>query len=58
MSAAFIRELMRRAALIAADEERDLAIEDRHIDGALHALTVEGGPFTRSFLGFRPTASP
>ena len=50
-SAAFIRELMRKAALFAADEKDEIAIEDRHIDEALHELVVDGGELTKSLLG-------
>jgi hypothetical protein len=50
-SAAFIREMMRKATLFAADESSD-AIEDRHLDEAIHELVVEGGSLTQSLLGF------
>lgn len=50
-SGAFIRELMRKAALFAADEPGDLVVRDRHLDEALHELLVEGGALTRSLLG-------
>jgi hypothetical protein len=50
-SAAFIREMMRKAALFAADESRD-TVEDRHLDEAIHELVVEGGSLTQSLLGF------
>jgi ATP-dependent 26S proteasome regulatory subunit len=50
-SAAFIREMLRKAALFAADEASD-RIEDRHLDEAIHELVVEGGLLTRSLLGF------
>jgi hypothetical protein len=52
-SGAFIRELMRKAALFAADESNS-SVEDRHLDEAIHELVVEGGLLTQSFLGFRP----
>jgi ATP-dependent 26S proteasome regulatory subunit len=52
-SAAFIRELMRKAALFAADEGEQLVVSDRHVDEALHELLVEGGELTKSLLGFR-----
>jgi hypothetical protein len=52
-SAAFIRELLRKAALFAADDAPDLRVEDRHIDEALHELVVLGGELTKSLLGFR-----
>jgi hypothetical protein len=51
VSAAFMRELLRRAALFAADEGDLLVVEDRHLEEALHELVVEGGPLTRSLLG-------
>jgi hypothetical protein len=54
-SAAFIRELMRKAALFAADDAHDMAVEDRHLDEALHELVVHGGDLTKSLLGFRST---
>jgi cell division protease FtsH len=53
-SAAFIRELLRKAALFAADEMLDSAIVmDRHIEEALHELVVAGGEVTKSLLGVR-----
>jgi ATP-dependent 26S proteasome regulatory subunit len=54
-SAAFIRELMRKAALFAADEGEQLVVSDRQVDEALHELLVEGGELTKSLLGFRTT---
>jgi ATPase family associated with various cellular activities (AAA) len=50
-SAAFIREMMRKAALFAADESSD-SVEDRHLDEAIHELVVEGGSLTQRLLGF------
>jgi len=50
-SAAFIRELMRKAALYAADEKDEIEIEDRHIDEALHELVIDGGELTKTLLG-------
>jgi hypothetical protein len=50
VSAAFIRELLRKAALIAADDA-SAVIEDRHVDDALHELAVQGGDLLRSLLG-------
>jgi hypothetical protein len=52
-SPAFLRELMRKAALYAADEGQELIVEDRHLDEALHELAVQGGELTKSLLGFR-----
>ena len=56
VSAAFIRELLRRAALFAADEGAESGVEDRHLDEALHELVVTGGELTKSLLGAKPTA--
>jgi hypothetical protein len=53
VSAAFIRELVRRAALFAADEGAEVAVEERHVDEALHELVVQGGELTKSLLGAR-----
>jgi ATP-dependent 26S proteasome regulatory subunit len=50
-SAAFIRELLRKAALFAADDPGEIQIESRHFDEALHEMVVEGGALTRSLLG-------
>jgi hypothetical protein len=50
VSAAFIRELMRKAAVYAVDEGMDL-VEDRHLDEALRELVVHGGELTKSVLG-------
>jgi hypothetical protein len=53
-SAAFIRELLRKAALFATDEAPDTpVVQDRHIDEALHELVVAGGELTKSLLGVR-----
>jgi ATP-dependent 26S proteasome regulatory subunit len=51
-SPAFIRELIRRAALFAADDGPEIVVTDRHLDEALHELVVEGGELTKSLLGF------
>jgi hypothetical protein len=53
-SAAFIREMMRKAALFAADESCD-RVEVRHLDDAVHELVVEGGSLTQKLLGFEST---
>ncbi|HEY7426527.1 MAG TPA: AAA family ATPase [Gemmataceae bacterium] len=52
-SAAFIRELMRKAALFAIDEGPDGRVTARHLDEALRDLIVYGGHLTRSLLGFQ-----
>ena len=51
VSAAFIRELMRKAALFAADESDDMIVTDRHIEEALRELVFEGGELTKRLLG-------
>jgi len=56
VSAAFIRELLRKAALIAADDASPIA--DRHLDAALHELAVQGGDLLRSLLGVRQNRLP
>jgi hypothetical protein len=52
-SPAFIRELLRRAAVFAADEGTEMIVNDRHLDEALHELVVQGGDLTKSLLGFQ-----
>ena len=52
--AAFIRELLRKAALFAADEGPGApVVMDRHLDEAVHELVVAGGELTKSLLGAR-----
>jgi hypothetical protein len=53
VSPAFIRELLRKAALLAVDGDGDgeIVVEDRHLDQALLELAVEGGEVTRRLLG-------
>jgi len=51
VSAAFIRELLRKAALIAADAGDGTRLSERHLTDALHELAVAGGQLTRSLLG-------
>src|SRR6185295_11598888 len=50
-SAAFIKELMRRAMLLACVDGSGNIIEDRHIDEALKELILSGS-LTRRLLGF------
>jgi cell division protease FtsH len=54
-SGAFIRELLRKAAVLAAEEDGQalLKVTDRHLDEALAELVVAGGPLTQSLLGAR-----
>ncbi len=51
VSGAFIRELMRKAALFAADENDELVVEDHHVDEALRELVFDGGELTKRLLG-------
>jgi hypothetical protein len=51
VSASFIKELLRRASPIAADEGGDLVVEDRHVTEALDELLVAGGTLTLRLLG-------
>lgn len=50
-SASFIRELLRKAALIAADDGGPLEVQSNHFDEALHEMVVEGGELMKSLLG-------
>jgi cell division protease FtsH len=52
-SGAFIRELLRKAAVFAAEESNgdELLIRDRHFDEALGELVIAGGSLTHSLLG-------
>ncbi|WP_193214846.1 AAA family ATPase [Luteolibacter marinus] len=52
VSAAFIRELLRKAAVHAAlEKDGDIVVSDRHLAAALAELMVAGGPLTMSLLG-------
>jgi len=51
VSATFIRELIRKAALFAADESDEMVVEDRHLEEALKELVFEGGELTKRLLG-------
>ena len=59
VSGAFIRELLRKAAVYAAEEDGKgpLTVHDRHLDEALTELLVAGGPLTKSLLGATTTAA-
>lgn len=58
VSAAFVRELLRKAALYAADEAPgEIVVRDAHVDAALRDLVVEGGELTRALLGGAETNS-
>ena len=57
-SAAFIKELLRRATLFALEDDPragdQIEVTDRQVDQALHELTVEGGALTKTLLGLQP----
>jgi hypothetical protein len=58
VSGAFIRELLRKACVYAADEDGagPLLVRDRHLDEGLSELLVAGGPLTKSLLGAARTS--
>ena len=57
-SPAFIRELLRRAALLAAEQsDGPLEVTDGHLRAALAELRQGGGELTQSLLGARPARS-
>jgi hypothetical protein len=53
VSGAFIRELLRKAAVYAAEDDGEvpLVVRDRHLEEGLTELLVAGGPLTQSLLG-------
>ncbi len=59
VSAAFIRELLRKSAMLAAlDSNDNIIVKDRHIEEALGELLFSGGPLTKSLLGARCNSKP
>src|SRR5262249_23551612 len=61
VSGAFIRELLRKAAVYAAEDDgaAPLVVRDRHLEEGLAELLVAGGPLTKSLLGVTgPSPSP
>lgn len=54
-SGAFIKELLRRATLLACLEGRGPIVADRHVDEALRELVITGGLLNRKLLGFQTT---
>jgi cell division protease FtsH len=54
VSAAFIKELLRRATIFAAEEGGELVVTDRHVNEALNELLVSGGALTLRLLGGAP----
>jgi hypothetical protein len=59
VSGAFIRELLRKACVYAAEENgtAPLVVRDRHLEEGLTELLVAGGPLTKSLLGAAGTPS-
>lgn len=54
VSAAFIRELLRKAAVLAAEDNGtgpELVVTDRHLEEATAELLVAGGALTKTLLG-------
>ena len=53
VTGAFIRELLRKAAVYAAEEDGSdaLVVHERHLEAGLAELLIEGGPLTKSLLG-------
>jgi cell division protease FtsH len=53
VSGAFIRELLRKSCVFAAEEDHatTLTVRDRHLEEAVNELLVVGGPLTKSLLG-------
>lgn len=61
VSGAFIRELLRKAAVFSAEEDgagETLVVRDPHVDEALNELLVAGGVLTQSLLGASRGAAP
>ena len=53
VSAAFIREMLRRSAVIAAEQNHngEIRVDDENINDALSELALAGGDLTKSLLG-------
>jgi hypothetical protein len=54
---AYLKELMRKAALRAVEARGDVSIRQEHIQGALDEMTA-GGRLAERILGFRPEPGP
>jgi hypothetical protein len=54
---AFIREVVRKAALLAAIDGNGLRVRSCHFDAALQDLLVSGGELGKSLVGFRATGN-
>lgn len=59
-SGAFIRELLRKSALIASEKQSGdaLIVRDAQVEEALAELLVAGGPVTQSLLGAKVSKPP
>lgn len=59
-SAAFLRELLRRAAVFAAvtDDADEIVVRDEHVEEALTELLIAGGELTKSLLGASKASVP
>jgi ATP-dependent 26S proteasome regulatory subunit len=57
VSPAYIKELMRKAALLAAVEGAGTTVTGAHLDAAMEELN-EGGRLAQRLLGFRPMDEP
>jgi hypothetical protein len=57
-SPAFIRELLRRAALLAAESGKGTVVDDRLLASAVDELRTAGGELTQSLLGARRPTEP
>lgn len=54
-SGAFIKELLRKAAVLAAPDGDPITVRDEHLRDAMHELTIAGGAITKSLLGASAT---
>lgn len=52
VSAAFVKELLRKAAVMAVDDGESV-VRDKHMDEALRELVISGGVLQRNLLGVR-----
>ena len=57
VSASFIKELLRRAALFSAEEGGALVVTDAHVSAALDEMLLAGGTLTIRLLGGEPSPS-
>jgi hypothetical protein len=55
-SGAFIKELLRKAALVSVDRGAD-EVTDDDVRASMHELLVDGGPLTKALLGAKSSAS-